>query len=292
MTTRLPTFAKMSQAIAYVPGLFSNSPTQAADKLMRLDYEVNSRLRVRFVGPQCGVPELRVLQALVALAGGSKPQDDAPASDAMTLHHVAALLSARAIVRTTYNQLARVAGYQPNTGSSKTIRDALELLYSVSVFVSGTDAQSKDFEAGRLFTKLSSRSTDSDRDGTLEIDLCPVLAAAALGGRGEYVRIDLAEAHKLGTKAARLLHQRLHWVNRGQRANIGIEALTGYVYPELASADTQRKRQERVRKAVLELRKAGWTIMRVGDKYTVGRPASKPSDSVARALPDRSRDPS
>lgn len=292
MTAQLPTFAKMSQAIAYVPGLFANTATRAADKLMRIDHVVNSHLRVRFVGPQCGVPELRVLQALVALAGRSNPRGDAPASNVMTLGHVAALLSARATVCTTYNQLARVAGYQPNTGSSNTVRDALELLYSVSVFVSGTDAHSMDFEAGRLFTKLSSRSTDREGGGTLEIDLCPVLAAAALGGRGEYVRVDLTEAHKLDSKAARLLHQRLHWVNKGQEADIGIEALTGYVYPAPASAATQRKRHQRVRDAVLELRNIGWTVKRVGDKYTIGRPARTPSVSVAPALPYRSHAPS
>ena len=150
----------------------------------------------------------------------------------------------------------------------------------MAVFVSRANEQSsKEHAAGHLLSKLSSAT-----GGTLEVELCPVLAAAVLGGRGHYLRVDLTEVRQLKTDPARLLHHRLHWINPGQKGSIGMDKLVGYVWPEPANAATQRKRHERVRNALIEMSALGWSFVKSGEVYTIKRPAI----SVTPTLPHRS----
>lgn len=228
MSADLPDFAKLASTVVHAPGLFLSRPKGARDELMKLNYQVGALL-YRFVGPQLGPVELRVLQGLNALAG---PQNRKPAAlppEAEGANRVLALLRSRAIVRTSYNELARAIGYAPNSGSAHAaIRRALERLFSLAVFVSRADeAGSKDFSAGHLFARLHSK--ESGR--TIEVDLCPILAAAVMGGPGEYLRLSLDEVRRLKTDVARLLHHRLHWINAGQERPVLLDTLVGYVWP-------------------------------------------------------------
>jgi hypothetical protein len=289
MATR-PTFLKQSRVIAGAPGLFGSPATRASRNPLSIHYKYNDELRFRFVGPQqLGCAELGVQQALMALAGQQigwmrKPMADTPAYD-----RILAMLGQRPSLTTSYNELAQAANYQPNSGGCDIVRSAFEVLCAVSVFIGRPEAPiSEDVEMGSLF-RSGNGPTARGKGSTLSIELCPLLAAAVLGGDGDYVRVSLVEAHKLESKAARLVHHRLHWINKGQKGDVGLAKLAGYVYPEAASSDTQRKRHQRVRAAVMELRQIGWTVKEVGDIYTVGRPDDRPSGSVPLSLPGRSR---
>lgn len=222
-----------------------------------------------------GVTELRVLQALVAIAGpqawriadsdgpSSEPDDEVTQSPAL-------------VIVTSYNEIARACGYRANSGSSNTlIRGALEKLFSLSVFLGRSDApKSLDFCAGHLFTHLTSR----DKGGLLHVEMNQLLARAVLGGRGKYLRVCLDEVRKLKSDPARLLHHRLHWINAGESRPVCVDTLVAYVWPVPASGSTQRTRRQIVHRAVRELVDClHWTFERTDDIYTIGRPAFSPT---------------
>lgn len=293
MTTQQPTFLKQSRVIAGAPGLFSSTPTRASSNPLNIEYLYNDDLRIRFVGPhQPGCAELSVQQALMALAGRQVGWTRKPKTGETGSDRISALLDQRAIVTTSYNELAQAADYRPNTGGCTIVRDAFDVLCSVSVFIGRPEAPtSEDSAAGCLF-RNSNRASATEKGSTLSIELCPLLAAAVLGGEGDYVRVSLVEAHRLESNAARLLHHRLHWIDKGERRNLGLAKLTSYVYPDAANSEAQRKRHQRIRAAVRELRQIGWTVKDDGDSYTIGRPDDRPSESVPRSLPSRSHLPS
>lgn len=271
MKSKLPEFAKMAPAICHAPGLFVSRDKNAPEQLMKLNYVVGPLL-YRFVGPQLGPVELRVLQGLVALSAMQNFGEETGARDE-SLDEVQALLSRSAQVRTSYNQLAQAIGYQADSGSAHAgIRKALEQLFAVAVFISRADELgAKDMAAGHLLTRLQS----SEARNAIDVALCPILAAAALGGRGEYLRINLDEVRRLKSDPARLLHRRLHYINAGQKPrNVRLDTLAGYIWPVEANASTHRKRRERVGKAVSELEyRLGWTVKKTADGYLIGRPA-------------------
>lgn len=266
----LPTFAKLAQPVCHAPGLFVSKSKGAPDQLMKLSYSVGG-LCFRFVGPQLGPGELRVLQGLVGLSGKPNFAHGSPRNE-VCLDKVHVLLSSSARVGTTYNQLAQTIGYPPDSGSAHAaIRKALERLFAVAVFVSREDDPgAKDMTAGHLFTKLNSKETGN----TINVELSPILASAVLGGHGEYLRVNLEEVRRLKSDPARLLHHRLHWINGGQKPRkVWLDTLVQYVWPEEASASTHRKRRERIREALIELEGLGWSVVKDGDGYTIGRPA-------------------
>lgn len=281
MTPDLPDFAKLAQPVCHAPGLFVSRSKGGPDQLMKLNYAAGGLL-FRFVGPQLGPIELRVLQGLVGLSGKPNYSRISPPEEAV-LDKVHALLCRSAEVRTTCNQLARAIGYQSDSGSAHAaIRQALERLFAVAVFVSReNDPGAKDMSAGHLFTKLKSKEAGN----AIAVELSPLLAAAVLGGRGEYLRVDLDEVRRLKTDPARLLHHRLHFINPGtEPRKVWLDTLVEYVWPEAASATTRRKRRERVRAALLELEKElGWSVVKQGDGYFIGRPAG--SFTRGRAIP-------
>ncbi|HLO95693.1 MAG TPA: replication protein C, IncQ-type [Burkholderiaceae bacterium] len=276
----LPSFAKLAQTVCNAPGLFVSRSKGAPDQLMKLSYSVGG-LCFRFVGPQLGPGELRVLQGLVGLSG--KPNfARASSPEEMCLDKVHLMLSRSARVGTTYNQLAQTIGYPSDSGSAHAaIRKALERLFAVAVFVSREDDPgAKDMTARHLFTKLNSKETGN----TVNVELSPILASAVLGGHGEYLRVNLEEVRQLKSDPARLLHHRLHWINAGQKPRkVLLDTLVEYVWPEKASASTHRKRCERVREALTELEGLGWSVVKEGKGYIIGRPAG--SFTRGRASP-------
>lgn len=288
-----PTFLKQSRVIAGAPGLFSSGSTRGPGNSLDIDYRYTDELRFRFVGPhKLGCAELSVQQGLMALAARQVGRMRKPIAGNTTADRIAMMLDHRASVATSYNELAQAANYQPNSGGCTVVRDAFEVLCSVSVYVGRPEAPtSEDVAAGSLFRHGGS-PTATCKGSTLCIELCPLLAAAVHGREGDYVRVSLVEAHKLESKLSRLLHHRLHWIDKGQKRDVGLARLTDYVYPETASSDTQRKRHQRVRVAVMALRQVGWTVKKVGDQYTIGRPDDRPSKSVPHGLPGRSHAPS
>lgn len=285
-SAELPAFARMAPFAAFAPGLFRSQAKDGRTAFLQLQYQAGA-FTYRLAGPELGATELRVLQALVALATRQQVRvSNRPAAISESpLDKVAWLLGKSAQVATTYNEVARAAGYTANSGAvTRRVRVALERMYSVNVFVAVT-GNPNSFEAGRLFTELSGR------DDGLVVGICPLLAAALLGVPGNYLRLDMDEARRLKTDAARLLHQRLHWIDAGEGREVGIDTLAGYLWPEAACSATARKRRERVRVALDELEKSlGWSVTdpRPGI-VVVYRPASV--GTVTGYLSERSRAP-
>lgn len=277
-----PSFAKLSRVIAHAPHLFQSLPKGVTPQFRKLEY-VFGELTFTFIGPQLGVVELRVLQGLVGLAGGIAPSGEYP--DLSLLDKVRAFLGKKITITTSYNELARTIGYLPDSGSAqRLIRCALEKLYTVAVFVgSSGDLRSGDVATGHFFSPVDS----SESGGLLKLDICAVLAVAVLGGPGDYLRVSLIETRRLKTDVARLVHHRLHWINPGQHRDVGLDTLTGYVWSEPSFGVTQRKRRERIRDALAELKALGWTIKQSNNLYRIGRPVG----TVTPTLPERSRKP-
>jgi hypothetical protein len=273
LDSRLPAFAKMAPSIAHAPSLFQSQPNGSRIEYVTLRYEVGS-LSFRFVGPMLGPTELRVLQGLTAIAGWQNPATpfELP-TDANALDRIDALLARSVKVTSTYADLARTIGYASNSGSVYAqIRTAIERLFAVSVFVGVTgNPSSKDLSAGHLLSELRSR----ELGGALQVGLSPILAAAVLGGKGTYLRLDMDEVRKLRTDRARLLHQRLHFINPGMKRPVGLNTLVGYVWPNEAESDeARRSREHRIRLALKELNEVlGWSVTKgEANLYTIGRP--------------------
>lgn len=268
---KLPAFAKVAPAVCHVPGLFVSRSKGAPEQLMKVDHQMGT-LRYRFVGPQLGPVELRVLNGLVALSAMQNPPAAASPESSDSLDQVQALLSRNASVKTTYNHLAQSIGYQADSGSAHaSIRKALERLFAAAVFISrADDPGGKDVAAGHLLTQLKSREASK----SIVVNLCPVLVAAIFGGPGEYLRVNLDEVRRLKSDPALLLHRRLHYLNAGAKARaVGLDTLVGYVWSEEARGNTHCKRRKRVREALLELKALGWSVTPAANSYLIGRPA-------------------
>lgn len=86
------------------------------------------------------------------------------------------------------------------------------------------------------------------------------------------------QVRALKSDAARLIHQRLcGWIDPGESGRVTIDVLCSYVWPDEASPATMRKRRQKVRKALEELKGIGWTVKEYAKgKYKITRP--KPAD--------------
>lgn len=286
MRAKLPAYARMATPAVHAPGLFRSPSNENRDKYIRIEYAVGPLL-YKLAGPTLGPAELRALQGLIAFASqhGMPPPMSARSSEESRplFEKVDALLAHSAHVSTTYNELARCVGYADNSGSTNAIlKKALELLCSVSVVVGrSAEPKSKDASVGHMIQGMQSRAFGE----TLDVQFSPVLAAALLGTAGTYLRLDMDEVRKLKSDPARLLHQRLHWINAGSSRPVGVDTLCGYVWAAKAeSASTQRTRRQKIRLAVCELVKLlGWSAATVGPStYSIGRPAVKPRPAGTR----------
>ncbi len=275
------THARHDPAHCLAPGLF-RSLKRGDRKKLKLDaiYKYGEKEQIEFSGPEpLGADDLRVLQGLVAMAGPGgiiltpEPSADAPRQLRLLLEmphpEVAAAKDDALVVKGSYRQLALEMGYAEDGGSQfRTIRDCLERLWKVSIIV-----QSGRQRAGcRL---LSSYASD-ENTGHLFIALNPRLADAILGKRS-HTRIEMSEVRALSSDPARLIHQRLcGWIDPGKSGRVELDTLCGYVWPDEASDDAMKKRRQKVRKSLDELRRL-WTVDEYApNKLNICRPASKP----------------
>ena len=259
-------FARHDPAHCLAPGLF-RALRKGERKTAKLDitYEFGDGERLEFSGPEpLGADDLRVLQGLVAMAGPDgillhpEPADE----DARQLWLAMdvkfdALKNNSLVVRGSFGMLARETGMTCSGKSYSLIRESIERLFKVSVFV-----QSGKRRAG--FHLLSFVASD-DASGQLFVALNPRIAQAILGER-QYARIEMREVRAIKSDPARLIHQRLSaWVNPSSSRVVALTTLAGYVWTGTASASTTRKRLERTRKALLELEACGWGFTHYAD---------------------------
>lgn len=283
------THARHDPVICLCPGLFrSLGPGDRKKLKLDITYKYGKGKEfIRFVGFQpLGVDDMRVLQALVALAGPDgielteKPETKAGQELRDQMFDVidpdmplgSQQLKNAIAVRGSYRRLAVEIGYQDIDGGAAFahIRDCIERLWSVSIVVG--DAYGK-----REGYRMLSRYASDEKTGGFVIGLNPRLADAILGKR--HTRIDLREARVLKTDVARLIHQRLSgWVNQGKSGMIDIDSVCQYIWPEATkNKNTLKTRRQTAKKAIAELSLAGWDAMEYEPgKYIIKRPGIKP----------------
>lgn len=252
-------FARHDPAHCLAPGLF-RALRKGERKTAKLDvtYEFGDNERMEFRGPEpLGADDLRVLQGLVAMAGpdGILLHPEPADVDAHQLWLALdtkfdALRDNSMVVRGSFGALARETGMTCSGKSYALIRDSIERLFTVSVFV-----QNGRRRAG--FHLLSFVASD-DVSGHLFVALNPRITQAILGER-QHARIDMEEVRVIKSDPARLIHQRLSaWINPGSSRVVALSTLASYAWVDTASPATTRKRLERTRKALAEIKECGW----------------------------------
>lgn len=246
-------------------------------KRFKLDvvYVYGDDQRIEFSGPEpLGADDLRILQGLIAMAGPKglilSPSPSTEAGQQLRLALEVddpkwdVLNQNALVIKGSYGELAREIGYA-NPNDTRPIRDCIERLWKVSIIVQS----GKKRQGFRLLSEYAS----NEYSGALHVALNPRIAQAILGER-PHARIELAEVRGLSGDAARIIHQRLcGWIDSGKSGRVGIDTLTAYAYPAVASAVTTRKRKERARGALEEIKAVGWTVDEYAEgKYQITRP--------------------
>lgn len=286
MIQPVPLFSDLAPPVARAVGLFRSVKPGARGQ--RLDVVcATADLEFRFVGPSLlGVDDMRVLQSIVALAGQQNhtPRRRLGAVGEDRAEGNRLLLPGTFEVHTAYDELARTIGYVASGSSADvTIRNALERLFAVSVLSGPAGSENaRPRDAGHLLEPLP----DTNARSGVHVRLCPLLASSVLSGPGAAVRVDLAEARKLKTDIARLLHTQLSWVGPGEVGIVGLDALIQYVYGIAAVTDaTWRQRKVRAKAGLNELvQTLGWRVSPARDGYAISRPAAPPGPSHRKPL--------
>lgn len=265
------THAKHDRAHVLAPGLF-RSLAPGDRKKLKLDvtYDYGDGQRLEFGGKEpLGVLEMRVLQGIVAMAGPDglvlEDQDKAtPEGGQLMLDlfdpdptvQAAKLKPKSIVVRDSFRRLAREIGMMEDGKSLKQIRQAIERMFMVTIFVQTGKR--------RVGMRMLAAYASDEGTGDMYVALNPRIAAAVMG-EAPYARIDLNEVRALGSDPARLIHQHLcGFIDAGAVREIGIDTLTAYVWPDPAvKPDAKRWRKRRVVQALDEIKGCGWRVEEV-----------------------------
>ena len=275
--TYATTHSRQAHEYCLATGLYRPLAKTQGNRRGKLDVTyTNSRgdASVRFRGPdQLGADDLRVSQALIALAG---PHDHgailAPAPKTAAGVASRAALACTGVaermdaitVRTSRRELVREMGMAWSPAQGAAVIECLRRMATVT-----TQVRAGSIECGGA--SMIVYRTDHDT-GQVVVTINPWLAAAVTGS-ARYIRIEMAEVRALRGACARVLHQHLSaLVDPGGARCFGIDTLVGYVYPE-AGGSTARRQRMLTRKALDELRGIGWTVEPAGGAVLrVGRP--------------------
>lgn len=277
------THARHDPAHCLAPGLF-RSLKRGDRKRLKLDVKyIYGSSTVRFWGPEpLGADDMRVLQGLVAMSAVSgengrgillHPEPHSEAGQQLRLlleTRFDAIAQDALVIKGSYRQLAREIGYADIDGGAafKAIRECIERLWAVSV-IAETEGRRQGF---RILSEYSS----DDASGRLFVALNPRLADAVMG-HSQHLRIEMQEVRQLTSDPARLMHQRLHWINAGKTERVGIEVLCSYIWPdETQNTNTLKTRRQTARKALKELVEAGWMYNEyAAGKFEITRPKQR-----------------
>lgn len=280
MATEL-THARMHPSFCMAPGLFrSHHKGTRKAAMFDISYSWNGRI-MRFVGSeQLGAYDMRLLQVIVALAGStgvilSRDLTDDVAKELRVGLEIdsgdvldAVILSCRA------GKLLKETGMTDGGANLNILKASLMRMGAVKVF---------SIRNGAISSYKMLRHRYVGNAGQLHIALNPLLARAAFE-KPPYTRIDLDEVRRIESDAARLLHQRLcGFIDQGASTSVGIEKLCSYswgVEPlkplKPLNPATVRKRRQRIREALGEISRCGWTVNEYGrDKFSIRRPLGK-----------------
>lgn len=274
------THARHDPGHVLAPALFRSLGPRDRKRL-KLDVTyIHGSDQIEFKGHEpLGADDLRVLQGLVAMAGpeGLLLRDDGTGSDGAQqllldlFTPPGAIVVAEQkpdtlVVRDSFRALARAVGMDEGGASIKQIKKSVERLFGVTIFV---ERMKK-----RTGMRLLSAYASDEGSGDLYVALNPRIAGAILGDT-QHVRIELAEVRGLESDPARLIHQRLcGWIDPGKTRRVTVETLMKYAWPDPPTPAAVRKRRAKVRSAMTELRKVGWSITENPDfTFDIGRPS-------------------
>lgn len=276
--------ARHESAHCLTPGLFKSIPKGQREKLkLDVKYTYSDGEEVRFVGFEpLGADDLRILQGLVALSGPSgtllKPdtEEEMPKKlrELLNPKHQGIYQNALAINGSFRKILAEI-GLSPSGDNIVSLKKSLVRMSNVTVIIKN---HSK-IESYHLMSFALDEKTQN-----FHVALNPRLTQAILGTRS-HARVDMDEVRHIKSDVTRLIHQRLcGWVWPGKKVKIELDTLCSYAWPEEAKPDTQRKRRQYAKNAVMELKALGWVVEEYSNnKYEITR-SSKLAHEMVRSI--------
>lgn len=222
---------------------------------MERGYRKQQQLNVKYVvddttftfsGPELlGALDLRVFQALIAAATterhthkGIKPLFRNAKSIAPGLKATGKAVRHVIAIPISLAQIANSVGYKTPSGATfQRIRDVLQRLHKTELTFKKNDILSS--------TRIISELQKSPSTGEQFICLNCYSSSAILQQKN-YLRIDLEETRNINSDPCRILHQRLHWINKGTTKKVSLNTVCGYIYGEnqevTPSAASRRKK--------------------------------------------------
>jgi len=274
-------YAKMPSSIVHPSNLFISLPkgVRAKEKL-NVSYSAGDST-YRFLGPEpLDSTDLRVLQGLVAQATADAYLPRRPPGDRVgesTPDHQVKTLLERCFAEESENTVAvrfRISGFVESLGYvdggsiRKIVLASITRLSSVTVVVEQPDILRT--------TRLVTGYVKDPVTGKMIVGLNPLLSSA-LTSPNNFLAVSIEEARQLKSDIAHLLHWRLHFINQADAKKVSLNRLCEYVYPSSEATipeTTLRRRRSTVRKALYQLERIGWGVMkRENDVYTIIRPA-------------------
>lgn len=284
-----PLFAKHDPVCCLVSGLF-RSLKKGERSTSRLDvtYKISETETCRFIGFEpLGIEELRVLQGLAAYCGAPYRQDRMLV-DHNTKSDLGQLLRKKAeLDGDAVHEIMSVSNLHPyifldqlNIDPRKRNFDALmeSLLRLSNVTMQYRNTEKKKGCLGWAATHLLSFAV-VDEQLFVSLNYRLTQAMLQLDGRQPYTLISMDEVRSIRSCMTRLIHQRLcGWLRQGQTSKVSLEKLMSYAYPDdertpECTPATRRKRLQRTRVCLEELKNLGWEFEEIEKNvYRVERP--------------------
>ena len=275
----LPSTAHLDKSLVLMDGMFRATFKTAASQRpqVQLDRTFSNALAV-YRGPQLGVDDLRILQAVLALAvedhAEKREQRTTSSPSVAPPFHVAS----------SYRRLSLVAGYKgAGTGLvNAVIAESLRRLDASDLHWQSAST-SKPLDGPLLRLRKADFEEKGARARNVRLELHPRLGLTVRAGaaKAHYLQVDMDEVRALDTDAARLLHHRLCHLNRGEEAEHGLDRFVSYVSGGDSTSLTRhqwRHAENKVYAAIGELLALGWSFHAAGEnskgitKFLVFRP--------------------
>lgn len=275
------THARHDRIHCLAPGLF-RSLKRGDRKRNKLDvtYNYGRNEHIRFIGFEpLGADDMRLLQALVALAGPKgliltpTPKAEIPRQLRLSLSpRLDAAKMNGLVVHQLITRLLAEMGLSDGQANIRALKASLIRMSNVTILVESNTHEASFHLMSHVFDK---------QDGSLFVCLNPQLADAVLGHR-PHSRIDLREVRRLRSDPARLIHQRLcGWIDPGKSGTAQLDTLCGYVWPDDANGEAMKKRRQVARKALKELADIGWSTTEYAkSKWDIRRPSMRERDDA------------
>lgn len=251
--------AKLAPGVIHMPGLFviANPSEESLTPRLSASQKVG-QMKYQFTGPeQLTVVDLEVLLGLIALAGvqthSYKSHRQLTGSNPDT--RLRQMLTKQLVVRTTCSELARELDRAAGGTTWPLLKQSIDRLSDVRVSIKPVYGTSNDDSP--LVTRLR---PDGSKD-SIALNLSPVLAAAVLGGPGEFIQVNMEVFRSLRDKSgvACALYFRLHSFYAGQDHTVTVDRLVKLVYGDYVPQASLRKYRSRVKAAMLKIRdRARW----------------------------------